>query len=254
MIIVRHTEQQPGREKFECSKTFSAHAVSVGGVVTLAIDHAGNFIYSAARDGTIMVHAIGQNSLPITDTPFDNPSEVRQLDLMTELEPVPHSELQTVGELMIIMFQKQNEQRKKTFRGEIMRELNGIKENLRELLDNNSRVTDIEKLERDEFVIDVNKQAMLVEKGEKMCSDIRKQAEITSLTFMLLRERCIRETWDTMEDKHHLKACKSIMSEKLIYNYAIRERSPQEKRLLKYLILQRRLELTNKLARMEQKL
>lgn len=48
-----------------------------------------------------------------------------------------------------------NEQRKKTFRSEIMRELNGIKDSLKELLEENERVTDIEKLERDDFVIDV---------------------------------------------------------------------------------------------------
>lgn len=45
---------------------------------------------------------------------------------------------------MIVEFQKVNEARKRNFRNEIMRELNGIKDNLRELLDENERVTDIE--------------------------------------------------------------------------------------------------------------
>jgi hypothetical protein len=38
-----------------------------------------------------------------------------------------------------------------------MYELNAIKSKLYELLDENDRVTDIEKLNRDEFVIDVEK-------------------------------------------------------------------------------------------------
>ena len=62
---------------------------------------------------------------------------------------------------MVIEFQKHNEKRKRDFRNDIMRELNGIKENLRDLLDNNERVTDIEQLNRDEFVIDVVKQKKL---------------------------------------------------------------------------------------------
>ena len=59
---------------------------------------------------------------------------------------------------MVIEFQRQNEKKKRDFRNDIMRELNGIKENLKDLLDNNERVTDIEKLERDEFVIDIAKK------------------------------------------------------------------------------------------------
>ena len=39
-----------------------------------------------------------------------------------------------------------------------MSELNVIRSRLNELLEENDRVTDIEKLERDEFVIDVEKQ------------------------------------------------------------------------------------------------
>jgi len=38
-----------------------------------------------------------------------------------------------------------------------MSELNVIKNKLFELLDENDKVTDIEKLERDEFIIDVDK-------------------------------------------------------------------------------------------------
>ena len=39
-----------------------------------------------------------------------------------------------------------------------MSELNVIKTKLNELLDENERVTEIERLERDEFVIDVDKR------------------------------------------------------------------------------------------------
>jgi len=57
-------------------------------------------------------------------------------------------------------------------------------------------VTDIEKLERDEFVIDVVKADELWKKGEAVCDDIRKKAELTSLTMQLLKERVKANTWD----------------------------------------------------------
>jgi hypothetical protein len=37
------------------------------------------------------------------------------------------------------------------------------------LLDENDRVTDIERLERDEFVIDVDKRDKVNDEGEKVC-------------------------------------------------------------------------------------
>ena len=142
---------------------------------------------------------------------------------------------------MIVEFQKTNEKRKRDFRNEIMRELNGIKTNLRELLEENDRVTDIEQLERDDFVVDVQRKELLEKQSDDLCADIRKKCEVTSLTMQLLKERCKNSTWDQMEVQS--KACKSIQSDKLIYNYAIRKRTPAEYRRLSQLMLQRRIEL-----------
>ena len=81
--------------------------------------------------------------------------------------------------------------------------------------------------------------------------------------MQLLRERCINSTWNQMEGGHgeetkedqvkegQQRACKSIQSDKLIYNYAIRKTTPAEKRIMKHLILQRKIELRHKLERME---
>ena len=55
------------------------------------------------------------------------------------------------------LFYKQQASKKERFREEIMSELEVIKSKLNELLDENDRVTEIERLERDEFVIDVEK-------------------------------------------------------------------------------------------------
>jgi hypothetical protein len=47
-----------------------------------------------------------------------------------------------------------------------MSELHVIKSKLSELLDENNRVSEIERLERDEFVIDIDRQNRFNEKGE----------------------------------------------------------------------------------------
>ena len=53
----------------------------------------------------------------------------------------------------------------------------------------NERVTDIERLERDEFVIDVERKDRVFNEGENECEDIRREAEKTVLRLELLRER-----------------------------------------------------------------
>ena len=54
-----------------------------------------------------------------------------------------------------------------------MLELNVIRNKLNGLLDENQQVSEIEKLERHEFVIDVPKQDKFVAEGESVCSEIR---------------------------------------------------------------------------------
>lgn len=70
--------------------------------------------------------------------------------------------------------------------------------------------------------------------------------------MQLLKERCKASTWDLMEIPS--KGCKSIQSEKLIFNYSIRKRTPVEYRRLNTLILQRKIEIKQKIERMEQKM
>lgn len=158
-----------------------------------------------------MVNTIQNGQFPRLAIPYENNIERQELARIPECTPCPISDLQTVTELMVIEFQKTNEKRKRDFRNEIMRELNGIKENLRELLEENDRVTDIEKLERDDFVIDIIKKANLEKQGDDLCNDIRKKCEVTSLTMQLLAERCTQSTWDQMDGKENQsRACKSI--------------------------------------------
>ena len=70
-----------------------------------------------------------------------------------------------------------------------MAELSVIRTKLNELLQENEKVTEIEKLERDEFVIDVERSEKVNQEGENICEEIRKEAEKTTLKLELLRER-----------------------------------------------------------------
>jgi len=73
----------------------------------------------------------------------------------------------------------------------MMEQLGVIQQKLKDLLHENNHVSEIEKLDRDEFVIDIAKQEQFVEEGDNVCNDIRNEAEKTNLRLELLRERVI---------------------------------------------------------------
>ena len=70
-----------------------------------------------------------------------------------------------------------------------MKELQRIRGGLMELLAENERCTEIEKLERDEFVIDVPRKDKVEEDGVSECDAIRAEAKKTVLRLQLLKER-----------------------------------------------------------------
>ena len=107
-----------------------------------------------------------------------------------------------------------------------MQELKIIKNKLHDLLAENEKVTDIERLERDDFVIDVERGQQINEEGEKICDEIRKEAEKTTLKLELLKERVQQSTWDKMEVQN--KAVRSIKGDMLVFNYGIRKRNAEE--------------------------
>lgn len=111
-----------------------------------------------------------------------------------------------------------------------MQELKVIKNKLHDLLAENEKVTDIERLERDDFVIDVERGQQINEEGEKICDEIRKEAEKTTLKLELLKERVQQSTWDKMEVQN--KAVRSIKGDMLVFNYGIRKRNAEEQRKL----------------------
>jgi len=133
-----------------------------------------------------------------------------------------------------------------------MIKLKDIQKKLRDLLDENETVTDIERLERDDFVVDLIKQTQFIEEGDNVCMDIRKEAEKTNLKLELLRKRIEESTWAKMNE--HSTAMKSIQNDNLVYNFSVRHKTAQETKTLAMLVVQRKIELMEKYRRMENKL
>jgi hypothetical protein len=121
-----------------------------------------------------------------------------------------------------------------------------------ELLAENERCTEIEKLERDDFVIDVSRREKVEKAGDDECDAIRKEAKWTCLKLQLLKERLSQQTWETMGTKQ--TAIASIYSDLLVFNYPIRTRKKDEKRRLAQMFNMRKIDLLEQMKNIDNKL
>jgi len=210
-------------------------------------------MYSAGGDGSLLAWTIGGKPNP--SSPIElAPGLGAALQQMPEIERVPPDQIKAFGAILQEEFMREQAANKEAFRQQCLSELNQIKDNLLQLLAENEQATDIEMLERDEFVIDTVRRDNIEREGTQECEEIRKEAEKTVLRLELLRARVKESTWDKMEEKNQSRAIKSIQSDTLIFNYPIRARSDAEMRKLEMVINTRKIELKDKMQRIENNL
>jgi hypothetical protein len=115
-------------------------------------------------------------------------------------------------------------------------------------------------LERDEFVIDTERRDKIEREGAQECADIRTEAGKTVLRLELLRDRVEASTWAKMDpeqgpnaagDGEPSRALKSIQNDTLIFNYPVRKREDAELRKMQMVVHARKMELKEKLNRLE---
>lgn len=87
VIIVRNAEVQAGLDQYESATRISAHSVSSGGVVCMAIDQTGQFVFTAGGDGSIMINSVTNAQYPKIEIPFENEAERSALARIPEAQP-----------------------------------------------------------------------------------------------------------------------------------------------------------------------
>jgi len=224
------------------------HNIYSGGITALCFSSARSTLYTAGGDGSLFAWSVGSKSNP--NQPINlQKGEIEDIDKIDNMEDLPDWEIKTFKSILLDQFHKSQESKKEKFKEEIMSELNVIKSKLKELLEENNTVSEIERLERDDFVIDVERQERVINDGEHICEDIRMDADKQVLKLQLIRDKVQQMTWDKMEVPS--KAVKSIKADTLIFNYSVRKKTPEEEKLIQQILSFRKAELKEKVQRIE---
>jgi len=231
----------------EQSKEGKSHCVHQEGITSISFSSNRNVIYIGGGDGSFMTinmtKEVGSN-VPINPPPEDFDETLRNLPEIKEEDKVSDKIMLDKWKEEEIAYE---EEQKQKLKANIQQELQNIKNSLKALLDRNNEVQDIEKLDREEFLIDKARKERILADCEQQSMRLRKIAARENLRNEVLWNRLKEHTWDTMEVQN--TGCRSLFTDQILFNFQIRKQTEKEMNYYKKLINTRRLEIKDIMER-----
>ncbi|KFQ10494.1 WD repeat-containing protein 96, partial [Leptosomus discolor] len=114
------------------------------------------------------------------------------------------------------------------------------KKQIQKMIRENEQVPDIEKLEQQEFNLDVEEQERAQAEAEQEVARVRKEIEMENLANRYLQDVIKRECWDAMCVKGRAVKCFHMACE--VKNYPLKERSEEELETLEKVLQLKKIE------------
>lgn len=127
-----------------------------------------------------------------------------------------------------------------------------IREDLKELLRINKNAEDIEKIERDEFCLDLEARTRIISEGEQSVEAIKKAAQREVISQELTHKKIMRGTFAKMDT--HFKTLTGLASKVIVPNFVIRKKEKPEIDKWKLVSNLRAVELAEKKWKKEKKI
>ncbi|XP_048362773.1 cilia- and flagella-associated protein 43 isoform X2 [Sphaerodactylus townsendi] len=125
-------------------------------------------------------------------------------------------------------------------RNEVKQGIKKLRKKIQEMMFENAKVPNIEKLDQQEFDLDIEEQERQQIESEKEVTRIRKDIELENLANAYLREIIKKDCWDAMSVKGRSVRGFHLSCE--IQNYPMKERSHEELAFLKKILHMKKIE------------
>eukprot|EP01028_Stygiella_incarcerata_P006994 TRINITY_DN284_c0_g1_i1.p1 TRINITY_DN284_c0_g1~~TRINITY_DN284_c0_g1_i1.p1 ORF type:complete len:1547 (-),score=503.49 TRINITY_DN284_c0_g1_i1:1400-6040(-) len=119
-------------------------------------------------------------------------------------------------------------------------ELDNIRTSLGELLHENENAPELEKLDREEFLIDESNRSKLIAQTDERLDAIRKQTHLDRLGMMFLADIIKKRCYDTMEQ--HFVYVRGMKRDVEVTNFPLLKKDPKNEKILKKLKILRLVE------------
>ncbi|XP_038265646.1 cilia- and flagella-associated protein 43 isoform X3 [Dermochelys coriacea] len=111
-------------------------------------------------------------------------------------------------------------------RKELKKGIKKLRKTIQEMMYENEQVPDIERLDQQEFNLDIEEQERMQVESEQLVAKVRKEIEMENLAKCYLRDIIKKECWDSMSIKGRAIKCFHAAYE--VKNYPMKERSKEE--------------------------
>ncbi|KFP53522.1 WD repeat-containing protein 96, partial [Cathartes aura] len=115
-----------------------------------------------------------------------------------------------------------------------------LKKQIQKIMHENEQVPDIEKLEQQEFNLDIEEQERAQAEAEREVARVRKEIEMENLANCYLQDVIKHECWDAMCVKGRAVKCFHMACE--VKNYPLKERSEEELETLEKVLRLKKIE------------
>ncbi|XP_028458704.1 cilia- and flagella-associated protein 43 isoform X2 [Perca flavescens] len=197
------------------------------------VDHFFENIFNAENHVLIALPEWGQGSPAGTEKPEESEvsGEVETVDVTEQDESynsllsAPPSHPTWLKSRREAVIKEENEQYSETKKN-LRKTIKELRDTIQEMMRENENLPDIERLEQQEFNLDVEEQRRLEDMVQQEVTRVRNEVEWEILAKCYLRDVLRREFWDSMKVKG--KAIKAFHSEHEVKNYPLKERTEKE--------------------------
>ncbi|XP_043911887.1 cilia- and flagella-associated protein 43 [Protopterus annectens] len=135
---------------------------------------------------------------------------------------------------------KEESQQFANIKKDLRKGISELRKTIQGMIRENESLPDMEKLDQQEFDLDVEEQERLQTEGQEEVAKVRKEIELENLIQRYLRDVIKQECWDSMAVKG--RAVKAFHSDCEVKNYPMKERSQKEMEELERVIQLRKIE------------
>merc|ERR1712070_90832 len=115
-----------------------------------------------------------------------------------------------------------------------------LKERLQSIKEKNAKAPDLERMDCEEFVIDLDGKADIIAKNNEKANAVRKEILDDDLNVDIVASRVKKACWDSMEKQ--ARELHGLKSARLVRSFPIRKKSDDEIDALKKVIRMRQIE------------
>ncbi|GMI02333.1 hypothetical protein TrLO_g7419 [Triparma laevis f. longispina] len=200
------------------STTTSSLACHVAPILSVCFSASSSMVYSSGSDGSVFVSSL------VNASSFDpNPSSG---DFDFKVEEVP-ANLEVADGLSYLdktlaSLQARQESESKIAKNEALEGIKSLSNRLREMLEANAFAPDLEKMSRDEFVVDLAGRDTTIELNEAAANETREKIKKDDMRKDMLASRIRQECWDGMQT--HACAVNALQLESVkVQNFPVRK-------------------------------